>query len=200
MPALCARLRGRRRANGGHAGHAVFRGVRSSTLEEAFAALVLDWELPADWREQIAAEVNRMQDDGALEEAAQWRANLQEERKRILLQHRYGRIGDDEMLEETARIDGLLATLPTVEGWEVERETRITAADTLARQRAYWDHATAEQRAEALRLIVEPFGLVVDLERQTLTRIKPRAAFLPTFRVMLAHQWHEEEGGWLQRR
>lgn len=122
-----------------------------------------------------------------------------EERKRILLQHRYGRISDEEMLEETARIDGLLSTLPTVESWEVERETRITAADTLARQHEYWDHAKPEQRAEALRLIVESYGIEVDLEKQAIIRIKPRATFLPTFRVMLANHWREQEEGWLLR-
>ncbi|HEV8194214.1 MAG TPA: zinc ribbon domain-containing protein [Ktedonobacterales bacterium] len=176
-----------------------WRCVRSSALEEQFAALVLDWELPSDWREQIAAEVNRMHDDGTLQQAAQWRANLQVERKRILLQHRTGRISDEEMLEETARIDGLLATLPTVESWEVERETRITAADTLAHQRDYWDHATPEQRAEALRLIMEPYGIAVDLERLAIMRIKPRPALFPTFRVPLTHHWREHEGGWFSR-
>ena len=143
--------------------------------------------------------VNRTLDDGKRDEVMQWRNSLQEERKRVLFQHRNGVITDDEMLDETARIDGQLAILPAVDGWEHEKETRITAADTLARQRDYWDHATPEQRAEALRLIVEPYGLVVDLEQQKIRRIKPRAAFLPTFKVLLAHHWREEEGGWLLR-
>jgi hypothetical protein len=176
-----------------------YRGVRSETLEEQFAALALDWELPADWREQMAAEVNRVQESGKLEEVAQWRASLQAERKRVLLQHRTGRISDDEMLDETARIDGSLATLPAVENWEKERETRITAADTLAHQREAWNHARVEQRAELLRLIVEPRGLVVDLEQQTIIRIKPRPALTPTFHVMLAHHWQEAIGGWFLR-
>ena len=34
-----------------------YRGIRSVALEEEFASLVLDWELPDDWRAQIAAEL-----------------------------------------------------------------------------------------------------------------------------------------------
>jgi DNA invertase Pin-like site-specific DNA recombinase len=176
-----------------------FRGVRSRTLEDAFAALVLDWDLPPDWREQIAAEINRAQDGGRLEEALIQRADLHEQRKRILVQHQYGRISDEEMLAETARLDALLAVLPSPERWEFEKAAHYSAADTLARQRDYWDQATAEQRAEALRLIVEPSGLVVDLREQTITRIKPRAALLPMFRVVLADRWREGEEGWLLR-
>jgi len=154
---------------------------------------------PIGWREQIADDVNREESQAEREDAATWRANLQEERKRVLLQHRYGRIADEEMLEETARIDGLLAALPTPEGRNVERAAQLTAADTLACMRDYWDHATSEQRSEALRTILQPFGLVVDLTTQTLIRIKPRPALIPTFRVVLAHRWQEAEGGWFTR-
>ena len=117
------------------------------------------------------------------------------------MQHRYGRISDEEMLEETARIDTLLAALPNPERWEIEKQAHFTAANTFARQRDYWDHCTPEQRAEALRLIVEPFGLVVDLAEQTIVRIKPRPALLPMFRVVLADRWREAEAGngWLVR-
>ncbi len=173
--------------------------MRSAVLEEQFAALVLDWELHDGWREEIAADVNREESASEREDAATWRANLQEERKRVLLQHRYGRIADEEMLEETARIDGLLAALPTPEGRTVERAAQLTAADTLARMRDYWDHAKPEQRSEALRTILLPFGLVVDLTTQTIIRIKPRPALIPTFRVVLAHRWQEAEGGWFTR-
>ncbi len=176
-----------------------YRGLRSAVLEEQFAALVLDWELRDGWREQIAADVNREENASEREDAVTWRTNLQEERKRVLLQHRYGRIADEEMLEETARIDGLLAALPTPEGRTVERAAQLTAADTLARMRDYWDHATPEQRSEALRTILQPAGLIVDLERQTIVRIKPRPALIPTFRVVQAHRWQETEGGWFTR-
>jgi len=176
-----------------------FRGIRSAVLEEQFAALVLDWDPRPGWREQIADDVNREESTSAREDAATWRANLQEERKRVLLQHRYGRIADEEMLEETARIDGMLAALPTPEGRTVERAAQLTAADTLSRMRDYWDHATSEQRSEALRTILQPFGLVVDLTTQTIIRIKPRPALIPTFRVVLAHRWQESEGGWFTR-
>jgi hypothetical protein len=168
-------------------------------LEEQFATLVLDWALRPGWREQIAADVNREDSSQEREDAATWRANLQEERKRVLLQHRYARIADEEMLEETARIDGLLAALPTPEGRTVERAAQLTAADTLARMRDYWDHATPAQRSEALRTILLPAGLAVDLEHQTITRIKPRPALIPTVRVELAHRWQEAEDGWFTR-
>jgi hypothetical protein len=87
----------------GERGTRGYRGVRSRMLEEEFASLVLDWELPDDWRAQIAAEVNRTLDDGKRDEVMQWRNSPQEERKRVLFQHRNGVITDDEMLDETAR-------------------------------------------------------------------------------------------------
>jgi hypothetical protein len=192
-------LRTAKHIKSGEWGTRGFRSVRSDELEEELAALVLDWELSPDWREQVAAEVNRRQDGGRLEEAATWRANLQEERKRVLVQHRYGRISDEDMLEETARIDTLLAALPTPERWELEKQATFTAADSFARQREYWDRCTPAQRSEVLRLIVEPLGLVVDLVEQTLVRIKPRSALLPMFRVVLADRWREGESGWLVR-
>jgi hypothetical protein len=188
------------RVDTGDRGARGWRGVRSATLEEQCASLVLNWEVPADRREQIAAKVNRREQTATqLEDAARWRADLAAERKAVLTQHRFGRIFDEEMLEETARIDGLLAVLPTPESRDVERTAQLTAADTLAQMRAYWDHATAEQRAEAVRLILQPSGLVVDLEAGQILRIKLRPALLPTFGVMLAHHWREVEGGWLER-
>jgi len=45
-------------------------------------------------------------DDGTRDEVTQWRNSLLEKRKRVLFQHRNGVIADDEMLEETAQIDG----------------------------------------------------------------------------------------------
>jgi DNA invertase Pin-like site-specific DNA recombinase len=195
-------VRSAERVKTGKRGTRGFRAVRSQTLEEQFAELVLDWELSPDWREQVAAEVNRMQPGGRMEEAVAWRVNLQEERKRVLVQHRYGRISDDEMLEETARIDTLLAALPNPERWEIDKQAHFTAADTFARQREYWERCTPEQRAELLRLIVEPFGLIVDLAKQAIVRIKPRPALLPMFRVVLADRWREgTEAGknWLAR-
>jgi DNA invertase Pin-like site-specific DNA recombinase len=176
-----------------------YRGLRSKVLEEQFAALVLNLELPPNWRETMVAEVNRLQNSGKLEEAAEWRANLQEERKRILLQHRHGRISDEEMLDETARIDGLLSTLPAIERWDAEREQRITAADTLAGLLEYWNAGSAEKRAEFLRSIVDPSGLAVDLEEQTIRRIKPRPMFALTFKALLADQWREIDDGWFVR-
>ncbi len=127
------------------------------------------------------------------------RASLQSERKAVLFQHRSGRISDDEMLEETARIDALLAALPTAEGRELERAAQLSGADTLARMREYWEHANPEQRAEAARLLLQPGGLAVDLTRAEIVRIKPRPALLPTFAVMLAHRWHDAGAGWLAR-
>jgi hypothetical protein len=191
------------RVGEGARGQRGWRGVRSSVLERQFASLVLDWELPADWREQIADEVNRQDAGVNMDQAREYRAHLQDERKRVLTQHRFGRISDDEMLEETARIDALLAALPTPEGRAVEREAQLTAVDTMAHVRDYWDRSTPEQQAETLRLFLLPAGLVVDLTAGQIVRVHPRPAFLPFLRVVLdgpAGRFHEGDDGWLIRR
>jgi hypothetical protein len=196
-------LRGDRRVGEGDRGQRGWRGIRSSVLEEQFASLVLDWELPPDWREQIAADVNRRDADTNLEAAREYRANLEGERKRVLTQHRFGRISDDEMLEETARIDALLAALPTPEGRAVEREAQLTAVETMTHLRDFWNRSTPEQRAEMLRLFLLPGGLVVDLAAGQIVRVHPRPAFLPFLRVALdgpTGRFHEDDDGWLLRR
>jgi hypothetical protein len=191
------------RVGEGARGQRGWRGIRSSVLDEQFASLVLDWELPPDWREQIAAQVNRQDADMHMEEAREYRANLQDERKRVLTQHRFGRISDDEMLEETARIGVLLAALPTPEGRAVEREAQRTAVDTMTHLRDYWNRSTSEQRAEMLRLFLLPAGLVVDLTTGQIVRVHPRPAFVPFLRVALdgpTGRFREAGDGWLLRR
>lgn len=192
-------LRSSERYAEGERGTRGFRGIRSDVIEDQFAALVLDWQLPDNWRELVGEELNRNQDNNKLVEAEAWRASLQEERKRVLMQHRFGRISDEEMLEETARIDAILAGLPTAESWERERQATFTAANVFTKQRDYWDRCTPEQRAEALHLILEPAGMVVDIATQAITQIRPRAPLLPTFRIVLADRWRVGKDGWLVR-
>ena len=193
-------LREAGRVGSGERGSRGFRAVRSSDLEEQIASLVLDWALPSDWRERIAEEVNRRERGGAqLDEAARMRSELQAERKAVLTQHRYGRISDEEMLQETARIDAVLSALPTAESRDALRAAQLAGADTLAKMRDYWQCASAEQRAEAVRLLLQPGGLAVDLSRGEIVRIKPRPALLPTFAVMLGHRWSDAGVGWLAR-
>lgn len=194
----------RRNPTGGY-GARGWVGIAGARLDVLFAEALLAPRLPDDWRARIAAAFTAEErDEQEARASAARRQQLEAERARVLFQHQSGWISDAAAGRELARLGEALAALPSVAGRAEARVATLEAGETLARFGDYWAAATAEERAEMVRLMVRPGGLVVDLASGPpraagrITRVRPQAALLPVLRLALTG-WRLVGDGWLVR-
>ncbi len=104
---------------------------------------------------------------------------LKLKRKRTLKQYREGYIDDEVFQAEMADVELTLHELerPEVEGLRLEDILHVM--EQLPGMATLWECATPAERREMVTLLLEPGGLLYDLERQMIAAIKPRPVFLP---------------------
>ncbi len=177
--------------------------VRADWLERLFVELLQQLRLPQDWRARIAEEASIGEPDVDAEaEAARLdrrREALRAELERLKFQHRHGLVDDTELVRESDRLRAMLAALPDPGARKHLVVAELEAGETLERLAGYWDLATPEERAELVRILLLPEGLVYDLVARRIVGLRPRPAFLPALSMALADEWTVSEEGMLQR-
>ena len=173
--------------------------VRTDLATRQFGDLLKGLMLPENWRELMrqkmiaaaeAAGMNAMTIEREKE-------RLKLKRSRILKQHREGYIDDEEMQGELAAVELALRELesPNVDG--IKLADVIAAGERIPGIAALWDVATVEERREMVMLLLEPAGLLYDLENKIIAAIKPRPAFLPVLRMLDEVMEYDEAKGLL---
>lgn len=157
------------------------RSIRVEEAEEQLGELMMGFRLPAEWQEEIRAE---LEDEGR-------RAAVEAERKRLLGKLR--RLGE-------AYVDGVYSR----EEYEAERDEIRRKLDALVMPDAVevveagyqletladvWPRALAEERQQLCRLMLRE--VVIDLEAGRIVRLVPEEDFLPLFRY---HPYLEADG------
>jgi hypothetical protein len=175
-----------------------WQGIRADVIARLFAELILARQLPDDWRDQVAAEFNTTNDAQRADDVAERRRQLEGERERVLWLFQAGHRSREWVDVEMARLHSVLATLPSEAETAHSHREAIACGETLLRHRDYWELATPQERAEIVRLIVQPMGLAVDIPVRSIERIRPWPALVPVLRVALLGEkgWQLNNGGW----
>lgn len=158
-----------------------FLQVRVDLVHQQFGTLLTGLTLPLHWREEIGRKMleaaQKLGIDSASIEREKERLKLK--RKRTLKQHREGYINDEELRAEIASIELTLHELEVSEADGLRLEDIFHVMEQLPGMATLWECATPEERREMVTLLLEPGGLLYDLERQMIAAIKPRPVFLP---------------------
>lgn len=160
--------------------------VKSATVVEQFGALLASIQLPDGWRAAVAA---RCQASGGVEGDAQRvqvrRAELEAERKRLVLAFGKGYLPEADLDAQIERIHAELETLPAPPARDAEEwaHAAISAGETLADMAGYWGEAAAVERRDIVWALLALDGLVYDLERQGIVGLVPRPDMLPVLAV-----------------
>ena len=85
----------------------------------------------------------------------------------------------EELRAEIASIELTLHELEASEADGLRLEDILHVIEQLPGMAALWECATPVERREMVALLLEPGGLLYDLERQMIAAIKPRPVFLP---------------------
>jgi site-specific DNA recombinase len=121
---------------------------------------------------------------GSLKGAAHERERLTQKRKRLLKLYRDGYLEDKEFSSEMATVELALQALEAPVGDTVSVEEVLVAGKQMPELAALWQVATVQERREMIMLLLEPGGLLYDLQEQRIIALRPRPAFLPTLRLL----------------
>ena len=162
-----------------------WQGVRAEEISQRFVELLLARQLPDDWREQVVAEFNTVGGSQDAEATTERRRQLEAERERVLWLFQAGHRPKEWVEEEMSRLHAALATLPSEDDSIRSHQEAIASGETLVRHRDYWELATQQERAEIVRLIVQPMGLAVNIPLRRIERVRPWPALVPVLRVAM---------------
>jgi site-specific DNA recombinase len=145
------------------------KSIRADLVEAYVEQLVLQLQLPEDWRCQISGYLNGGPD---LEEVERQRQLLEAKLDRLKRLYLAGDLDEAEYDAERDKIRRDLARLVTPEAVSVER-----AAALLENFALLWEQATLIERKQMLN---EIFQKVV-IRNRVVVEVVPRAAFVPLF-------------------
>jgi site-specific DNA recombinase len=83
-----------------------------------------------------------------------------------------------------ATVELALQALEAPVGDTVSVEEVLAAGKQMPELAALWQVATVQERREMIMLLLEPGGLLYDLQEQRIIALRPRPAFLPTLRLL----------------
>jgi site-specific DNA recombinase len=160
--------------------------VRTETVSQQSGELLTRWHLPEQWKELIQQQLVEVVEHlhGILKGAAHERERLTQKRKRLLKLYRDGYLEDKEFSSEMATVELALQALEAPVGDTVSVEEVLAAGKQMPELAALWQVATVQERREMIMLLLEPGGLLYDLQEQRIIALRPRPAFLPTLRLL----------------
>ena len=125
---------------------------------------------------------------------------------RTIKLYKDGYLTDEEFQGEIAAIELAIRELESPDMNGIKLDEVLAAGERLPGIAALWDVATVEERREMVMLLLEPGGLLYDLELKMIAAITPRLVFLPILRLLEDVEEHKESpgtlvtSGWFQER
>jgi DNA invertase Pin-like site-specific DNA recombinase len=181
------------------------RSGRSATIRDLLLDVdmhyILEFALASEVQEQIRQRAQEFADvyRNSQQESPQIvtrRAELDAERKRIVSMFAKGDISESEkdaMLVPIKSELQILRPLP-IKIPEVSSDEFIAASEQWSNLAALWRYMTDAQRGEMLGLMIEPRGIVVDMEAKRIIRVRPKPSYIPLCQLTLTPV--PEDPGW----
>ncbi len=182
--------------------------VQSTRLTEQFGALLSDLVFPEVWQEVLREQMRQAAEQSSTDTATR----IEEEERLTRKKERLLKLYCDGYLDETAFEGEMAAITLALEALsapvigDLRLEEVIAAGHYLLESAARWSLVSVEERRQIVLHLLEPGGLLYDVELQTIAAVTPRPAFVPAFRFLQHIREYKETTGtlvtaqWLRER
>jgi len=150
-------------------------GVRTEIVDKQIHAIVNAIELPADWQQELTAQLG---DDEEVVQLQRQRQSLEAERRRLKEMYLRGDFVEDVEFyqSELGRVRRELDSLPTID----QLENLGAASDTIRSLHDVWPESDPTDQRDLLRIMLRDVRVDVALGR--IVSLSPQAVFIPLFR------------------
>jgi DNA invertase Pin-like site-specific DNA recombinase len=169
------------------------KSTPSDVIESAFEVLLATHQLGDDWRADLTAMSMQKISTRYWQEVEAKRKHLQAELDRVNAMFRYESITEEQFAKDVRSIREQLAAFPN----NRQKENAQEAGELVASLSDCWCVAPLEKRAELVRLLLRPGGIVWHHGAQRISGIRPHPEFLPSLSLTLTQQGWCQEGDWL---
>ena len=169
------------------------RSTPSDVVEREFELLLATHHIGEDWRTDLTALSMQRIQTSYWQEVEAKRKHLQAELDRVNAMFRYESITEEQFAKDVRSIREQLAAFPN----DRQKENAQEAGESVASLSDCWCVAPLEKRAQLVRLLLRPGGIVWHHEAQRITGIRPHPEFLPSLSSILTQQGWCQEGDWL---